>query len=285
MKRSAAKADLKEVAVQPLRRSTRSTVRDAKLEQQRLEEEDELEKIRLQRAEDLTATALLQALPLILTSGFLYKHEIRSAALASKSWKSIWVEEQHELPDYCQVEIKIHHFGKSWPTWVKLRRLQHAFPTPEFSRTIFEKLCDLKIAAETTERKKQKARDALPKWGIDFLGIDIMAWGPLSRNDGGIHIAFTTLDFVQPWNRGLNFPREKLKGWSIRIDHELLLWTWSGYHKWKKIYDGQPLWECEIFDDVESDDEEMPAPPVAVVPPPLPPPGPGRIDYYFQPRA
>jgi hypothetical protein len=75
-------------------------VRDAALERQQLEEQVELEEIRLQRAADLTATPLLHALPLVLISGFLFKHEIRRvAALASKSWKSIWVEAQHELPD------------------------------------------------------------------------------------------------------------------------------------------------------------------------------------------
>jgi hypothetical protein len=302
MKRSATTADLKEEEEEdeedeedeeeelqppPLRRSTRSTKRDAVLERQRLEKKVELEKIRLQRAADLSATSLLQALPLVLTSGFLFKHEIRSAALASKSWKSIWVEAQHELPDYCQVEIKIRWYERSaWPTWVKIRGLQHVFHTQEFARTIFQKLCDLKIKVEPTERKKQKVRDALPKWGVDFQGIDILVWGPMSRNDGGMHIAFTKLDSIQKLVSGLSFPREKLRGWSIRLDSELVLWTWSHFQKWRKIYRGQPLWDCEIVSDFDDDDEEeMPPPVAAVAPPALPPPGRGRIDYYFQPRA
>jgi hypothetical protein len=103
MKRSAAKADLvlehqEEKLLLPPRshaghhRSTRSTVRQEEHERKRVEQESHLETAQLQRAKDLTATPLLQALPLVLVSGYLYKHEIRNAAPASNDWKSIWVE-------------------------------------------------------------------------------------------------------------------------------------------------------------------------------------------------
>jgi hypothetical protein len=236
MKRSAATADflMPAAAAGASGRATRSTARMAGLEQQRLEEEVELEKARLQRAKDLTATSLLQALPLVLVSGFLYKHEIRSAVLACKSWKLIWVEAQSELPEHCLVEICLRGERVWWPLWLQAQRLQNVIHKHDFSRTIFNKLCDLKVAAENTERKKQKVRDALPKWGIDFLAIDMLVWSANNHNDGGIY--FT----LNPNGKSHN----KLHGWSVRIDDSLRLWTWDGYHKWRKVYDGKPLWSA-----------------------------------------
>jgi hypothetical protein len=136
----------------------------------------------------------------------------------------------------------------------------------------------LKILAEPTERKKQNVRNALPKWGVDFLGVGILVWGPKSRNDGGVHIAFTH-----------SFPRHTL--WSIRLDPDLILWTCSHFNKWKNVYNWQPFLDFEIADDFDDDDDDdddeemLPVAAAAVAPPALPPPGPGRIDYYFQPRA
>jgi hypothetical protein len=39
-----------------------------------------------------------------------------------------------------------------------------------------------------------------------------------------------------------NHFNDDIIGWSIRIDSDLLLWTWGRFKKWMKVYDGQPLW-------------------------------------------
>ena len=241
----------------------------------------EREKARLQKAQALMATPLLRALPLVLSSGFLYKAECRNAALASKSWKSIWVEAQHELPASCRVQINIQLCRKEndqWPMWVRMRGLQQVIPTQEFCRAIFDKLCELKVAAETTERKKQKVRDTLPKWGVDFLGIHMYVWGSSTYNGGGIYLSL--------WKRfctcgTVNYPFYELGGWSIRLDHEMVLWTRGTFRKWKKIYDWQPLWDWK-FVDLPLEEEEAEVEDVA---PPRPPPCRGNIDFYFQPQA
>jgi hypothetical protein len=249
MKRSADKADLQLVASAVRGRATRSTARTAELERDRLEQEEEQNKTQLKRAKDLTATPLLQALPLILTSGFLYKHEIRSAALVSKSWKSIWVEAQHELLLYCQVEVKVDLRGV-WPFWARMQGLQNVIPTQAFSRTIFKKLCDLKVAAEKTERKKQQVRDTLPKWGVDFVGIRLHNWEANVHNGGSIYFAPTN-HYIGSL---VGFPQAKLRGWGVRLDEYLMLWTWDAFRKWKQIYNGKPLWEREILADSEHDE-------------------------------
>jgi hypothetical protein len=86
------------------------------------------------------------------------------------------------------------------------------------------------------KNKQTKVRDALPKWGIDFLWIDILVWGPTSRNDGGMLMEF-----------------KHLPGSSIRLNPNLILWTWSHFQKWRKTYFGQPLWGCELAYDSDDD--------------------------------
>jgi len=243
-------------------RVTRSATRLVQLQTERDQEYAEKEQERLEKANALMATPLLQALPLVFgRSGFLYKCECRNAALVSKSWKSIVVECQHEIPRDNQVQISITYDKKGTepiPTWVTHRGLDGVLPTQEFSRAIFEKLCNLKVAAEPTECKKQKMRDSLPKWGEDFLGVRMYVWGATSRNSGGIH--FTLRKFAR------ESYLDSLKGWKIRLDKYLRLWTWDTFRRWQKIYDGEPLfgeplwWGGYILaegsdDDSDSDDE------------------------------
>lgn len=250
-------------------RVTRSATRLVQLQTERDQEYAEKEQERLEKANALMATPLLQALPLVFgRSGFLYKCECRNAALVSKSWKSIVVECQHEIPRDNQVQISITYDKKGTepiPTWVTHRGLEDVLPTQEFSRAIFEKLCNLKVAAEPTERKKQKMRDSLPKWGEDFLGLHMFVWGATLRNSGGIHLEISRFS---DYGRSGLYVMDKIKGWSIRLDKYLRLWTWGPFRRWQRIYDGEPLFGEPLWcrwggmflaegsdDDSDSDDE------------------------------
>ena len=246
-----------------------------------VQRKEDRERERLEKAQAMMATPLLRALPLVVGSGFLFKWECRAVALASKPCQAIVAEKHHEIPRHCQVEIKCDlsvRGGTEWPKWVRARGLQGVIPTPAFSRAIFQKLCDLKVDAETTERKKQKVRDALPKWGVDFFAVHMHIWDAGHRNDGGIY--FSLNKCFKPGA----FPGNILRGWNLRIDDDLVLWTWDAFHKWKKIYNWKPLWAWdwdydyirslgaeEEDDDDDDDDEEEEVP------------GPGNINYYFQP--
>jgi hypothetical protein len=106
-------------------------------------------------------------------------------------------------------------------------------------------MCELKVAAEPTARKKQKVRDSLPKWGQDFLGIRIFVWGPSPRNSGGLY--FSIRKFSEYQGPSCTSVLDKLKGWNIRLDKYLLLWTWDSFRKWQKVYDGEPLWNWDFI--------------------------------------
>ena len=262
---------------------------------------EEKERDRLEMVQAKMATPLLRALPLVVGSGFLYKWECRAVALASKTCQAVIAEVQHEIPRHCQVEIKcdwiLRGRNRRWPMWVRERGLQHVIPAQEFSRAIFQKLCDLKVDAETTERKKEKVRDALPKWGVDFLSIRMLVWDAFHRNNGGIHFS------LYKGCSATGGPQNRLRGWTVRMDDDLWLWTWDAFHKWKKIYNHKPLWawnwDREFIRSVEAGQEEAAAAAataaeeaagVAAEAAAAAAPereqeglGPGRIDYYFQP--
>ena len=250
MKRAALqqKIDSARVTKKLSRRVLRSTRRSTRYETERMRE-----------VEALMATPFLRALPLLVGSGFLYKWECRAVALTSKKCRAIVAEVHDTIPAQCQVEIecnmKHENDEEIWPRWVLARGLQHEIPTQEFSRAIFQKLCDLKVAAESTERKKQKVRDGLPKWGVDFLKVHMWIWDRISINDGGIYLSLNQV------NTGV------FCGWSIRLDNNLCLWTWNTFRKWRKVYDYRPLWDFDFFyfsdtedGDSSDDEEEWPIP-------------------------
>jgi malate/lactate dehydrogenase len=110
---------------------------------------------------------LLRVLPFIISSGFLCKWEYFSPVITCISIHRIWVEDQHSLPASALVDIRTEsnrtRFVTSYPLWATRKGLENIIPSPKFGRTVFEKLCELKVAVKTTERKKQKIRDALSK--------------------------------------------------------------------------------------------------------------------------
>jgi hypothetical protein len=207
-----------------------------------------------ERAARLSATPLLQALPWVLKSGFLYQHEILTATSLSRNWTEIWSDVKDELPENCQVEVLVDakHRGRvSWPLWVQARGLEDVIPSQAFARQVFDKVIDLKVAAKKTKGQQKKAREALPKWGVDFMAIKFMVWGPTNRNDGGMAI---NLQAFSP-NYSINSYVASIPNFLIRLDPDLCLWT--GIRTWK-VYDGKPLWDWEfvrspVFDDYFDD--------------------------------
>jgi len=153
-------------------RNTRSAQRKADQEQH----EKSVRQAKKFKAEALMSSPLLQALPLVLSSGFLYKWECYSPALVNKEFHSIWVEAQHDLPEEFTVEIRVDQGRRvqgEWPVWVTRKGMEDILPTYRFARTVFENLCDLKVAVETTERKKQKVRFVAPHVSVSVCSF---AW-------------------------------------------------------------------------------------------------------------
>lgn len=201
--------------------------------------QEEAERIRLAqgklRAERLTRTPLLQALPLIFKSGFLYKHEVLTAVCKTKDWEEIWTEVEDELPETALVEVVCPRRA-GLPLWVLKRRgLDHDLQSQAFARQVLEKVGELKVAAKRTVRERAKARAALPKWGVDYHGVSVGVWGPNAYNDGGVSLRLVrhTLKREMKWFDSV--PR-----FLIRLHSNLTLWT-AGIRN-LDAYDGTPLW-------------------------------------------
>lgn len=231
------------------KRQTRSVSRVIQNEKKNQEAEERRWKEGKTRAERLGATDLLRALPLVFKSGFLYKFEVLSSISISKDWKDVWDDVKEELPVECEVKVSVDLSTKThdWPLWAKMRGLDTVVPTIEFARQVFDKVMDLKVAAKPSERQRRKARDALPKWGVDFHGIRFMVWEPNTHNRGGVALSIYR---CQSMDHSLFSLRNQIPNFLIRLDINMRLWT--GIRCWR-VYNGSPLWDWEFVDDSDSD--------------------------------
>ena len=170
----------------------------------------------------------------------LQARDFCSAALASKSWKSIWMEAQHELPDYCQME---NQDARLRTIFVLASLGQESGPAACCSHSrvcthpIFQKLCDLKNQGQVNGAQKAKSSSRT------FQMVNRLSWNR--------HFGLGTNVSKRWWHSYMDF--KNLPGWSIRLNPNLILWTWSHFQKWRKIYFGQPLWDCELAYDSDDD--------------------------------
>lgn len=176
------------------------------------------------------ATPLLQALPSVLTSGFLHQHGCITSSSTCKNWYCIWKEVEDQFPEDSKVELRVENIwsrGRGTPDFVCRNGLLEALHTPAFARQIWDKVNELKEAAKKGNAAKKKFRRELPVWGVGVRRVNVSFWGPTTHNDGGVCITYYKHSFT---------------GHSIamvRLDPDLILWT--GIRNWK-VYDGQPLW-------------------------------------------
>jgi len=186
-------------------------------------------------AMDLMATPLLQALPAVLQSGFLYQFECIQAASACQNWYHVWKEAEGQLPFESKVEISVSNSRATGQAAAFVHRndgLLADLHTPFFAKTIFDKVNDLKEKAKKGNAAKRKFRHNLPQWGLDIRHVRVHYWGPIpGRNSGGICIHY--LKYGDLSRRSLMM---------VRLDPHLCLWT--GIRNWKD-YDGRPLWRPE----------------------------------------
>ncbi|CAB9497444.1 expressed unknown protein [Seminavis robusta] len=211
------------------RRSTRASTRHKKEQDDRKKEQDDREQEKANLAVRLMSTPLLQALPAVLSSGYLYHHECITAASTCQNWYHLWKEVEDEFPEDSLVEIEVKHISSSRnnrevtvPTFIQnTEGLLEAFHTQQFSRQIFDKANELKVAAKPGKTAKKRCREGLPKWGIDVRRVKILYWGPVSRNHGGIYISYC---------------KHTGAVMQVRIDHELPFWTLNGIRQktWAK---------------------------------------------------
>ena len=95
---------------------------------------------------------LLRVLPFIISSGYLCKWEFFPLALSCKSVQGLWVAAQHTLSAASVVDIRVKNTPRrstTYPVWATSKGLATLLNTLAFGRTIFDKLCELKIAIET----------------------------------------------------------------------------------------------------------------------------------------
>jgi hypothetical protein len=221
-------------------RQTRSVTRRLQVEAEQNQQEELRHQELCERATSLMETPQLRALPLVLSkSGFLYKYECLRAAETCKFWLAIYKEVKNELPEASLVEIKVSYGrtgnrdGVVVPDWVTEQGLKNVLGTSEFVRQVFDRVNELKVAAKTSKKQKEKARAGLPKWGLDFHAATLIVWGPSHHNDGGIHISLH-----RDCSRD-KFPNRVELQWKIRLDPDLILWT--GIRAWR-VYNFEPLW-------------------------------------------
>jgi hypothetical protein len=224
--------------------TTNSKKRQMRSASRRMEEEAACQKDEARRmangrkrAHQLSATPLLQALPGVFKSGFLYKHDILRAAEASTEWDEIWKEVEDELHEDCQVEVQVDLDREEWPAWAKARGLDEVIPSQAFARKVFDTVIDLKAAAKKTVGQQEKNSRRVAKMGKDLHGLLLRVWGPTKRNSGGIAVRLVRrIDKENSWI--LNY----IDNFLIRLDPNLRLWT--GIRTWH-VYDQEPLWDWE----------------------------------------
>ena len=181
-------------------------------------------------AMDLMATPLLQALPAVLQSGFLYQFECIQAASTCQNWYHVWKEAEDQLPFESMVAISVGDISRATgaATFVHRDGLLADLHTPVFAKTIFDKVNDLKEMAKKGNAAKRKFRSNLPQWGLDVRYVLVQYWGPIpGRNSGGVCITYLKYGFS-----GCSLMM-------VRLDPRLCLWT--GIRNWKD-YDWRPLW-------------------------------------------
>jgi hypothetical protein len=217
-------------------RQTRSVSRRVHLEAEQNQKEEIRHQELCDRAASLMETPQLRALPLVFASGFLYKYEAQRTAEADKDWMAIYKEIKDELPEEAssQVEIKVTFDYRVVPDWVRKQGIETVLGTPEFLHQVFDKVNELKVAAKFSKKQQEKARAALPKWGIDFHAASLFVWGPTKWNAGGISIRLLR-DCSSSYGKT---PNAFIK-WQIRLNPDLILWT--GIRAWR-VYDFEPLW-------------------------------------------
>jgi hypothetical protein len=216
------------------RRQTRSVARRLNEEAHHQQKNERRQNELKERAVTLMETSELQALPMVLSSGFLYTHQCMNAAVTCKNWQYVWMDVQHQLPAACEVEIDLinitSYSNLAVPQWVSMRKgLEEVIRSFEFVRQVVDKVNAMKVAAKPSKKKRAQAQAALPKWGIDIHSATVYIWAPNNHNDGGISI-----DLYKNVGR----TRSDI-GWKCRLHPDLTIWT--GIRN-RRVYDGKPLW-------------------------------------------
>jgi len=189
----------------------------------------------------LMSTPLLKALPVVVSSGFLYQHDWMSAAATCQNWYHVWKEVEDGLPAFAKVEVFVEDISgrDRSAVWIQEDGLDEAIRSPEFLRQVFDKVNALRVVAKKGKTARARAEAALPVWGIDLQVAILSVWGPWSHNSGGICITFgKKKDFQFLKHTGAPYLSGR-SPWKIRLDRQLRLWT--GIRTWP-VYDGQPLW-------------------------------------------
>lgn len=216
MKRTAASPPLPPDAGAGRRRLTRASTRLKK----QVKDRRELETI---RTEHFMSSPLLTALPLVLSSGYLYQYECMDAAATCQNWYHVWKDIEEVFPQGSKVQMFVAGYDE--PSFVHKSSLIQHIHTPEFAHHIFDQVSDFKLASKKGNAARRKFLQRLPVWGLDIISVLVIYWGPNNYNNGG-----ACFDYYG--RRGK------------RLGHVVLhpdLTLKSGIRN-RSVYDGTPLW-------------------------------------------
>lgn len=178
--------------------------------------------------EPLATTPLLQVLPLVLSSGYLYSHECIQAASTCKNWFRVWDEVGERLPFDSQVQVFFKTGGR--PNLPK--KYKGALRTPQFVRQVFDKVNELKLMAETDdETARNNLRQNLPVWGSGIRFVYVFC------GNSGVSIEYSKTDRIRQNSIFKHYPGEIVL--AVKLDEELKL---RGGVETLDDYDGTPLW-------------------------------------------
>ena len=122
-----------------------------------------------------TATALFEALPIILTSGYLYSFECMQAAPTCKNWTRVWNEVGRHLPENSKVKVFLSIGGR--PNFIKRNGLEDVLQSPQFARQVYDKVSKLNSIIVPSHFV----------WGSEIRFVDVFCWD----YQGGVKIEYS----------------------------------------------------------------------------------------------
>lgn len=183
---------------------------------------------------------ILQVLPFVLTSGFVYKIDCITAASTCKNWCRIWKEVEEQLPESAKVQVAIHNIStgrkhkNQVPAFLRGARIIESVESSQvFARCVLDVVNRCKVLSKKGKTAQKRCQDNLPVWGKDIRWVNFDFWGPNSYNSGGICLQF------RKGGSGMGRPVEM-----VRLDTDFMFWTIKTlrFKTWAKFYTWEPVW-------------------------------------------
>jgi hypothetical protein len=193
------------------------------------------------------------ALSLVLASGFLYRYECMSCAMANTTCRDIWKEKEAHFPEYANVEVhwtRTPEFKVGLPEWMAERDIGiEVLTSHAFLGQVFDRLNHLHVEAKaTTPKKRAEAEASLLEWGKDIQIAHLKIFDTGIVIEMGLrkrcHFLVDRVRNYTTWHFPIDYGDGKK--WSCNLKPDFTL-NGRGFpslpgHKDWSLYDGTPLW-------------------------------------------